>query len=531
MARAKSWIGVVLAVVLMGCGAGSPSGGSLSAQDVLAAAAPQPAAPAALPGVDQAKRPFPFTPGADNSANVALDPDGNLILQPSGPPIIHSYIWIANSGEGTVSKIDTATGQEKARYHTGPGNSDPSRTTVSLEGDVVVANRGGASAARINGDTASCPDKNGNGRVETSTGPQDILAWGQDECVVWFTQFAAGSLARAAAFDYHIDQDGNSSYVWIGLYGTQKIVRLDAKTGQILNEISTPGHPAYGFALDGVGNLWVMEHGASSIVKVNTTTLAWTPVASPHKCNYGITVDKLGRVWTSGGSCVAVYDPKTLQWTRIAIGASNRGVAVDDAGSAWVADTSFGAHRIDTASLTVKSDIAISGGSFVGMAVDFNKQIWAVNMGSSTAYRIDPTTLNYEPFKTGSSPYTYSDMTGFQLQNAAPPLGLYHKVFSCGDGANWRLLSWEADTPAKTSVQFRIRVGNTREQLLTREFALAARQPADASPKMLQEFLVQAFPNDVHAAFLEVEVALNAETSAATPVLKEFNVECLPYVP
>ena len=41
---------------------------------------------------------------------------------------IFQYIWIANSAEGTVSKIDTRTGDEIGRYRVAPGESDPSRT-------------------------------------------------------------------------------------------------------------------------------------------------------------------------------------------------------------------------------------------------------------------------------------------------------------------------------------------------------------------------------------------------------------------
>src|SRR5688572_1625164 len=56
---------------------------------------------------------------------------------------LYSYIWIANSSEGTVSKIDTVSLVEVGRYRTHPDFGDPSRTSVSLNGDVAVANRNG----------------------------------------------------------------------------------------------------------------------------------------------------------------------------------------------------------------------------------------------------------------------------------------------------------------------------------------------------------------------------------------------------
>ncbi len=98
-----------------------------------------------------------------------------------------SYIWIANSPEGTVSKIDTVMATEVARYRTGPGAPDPSRTSVNLEGDVAVLNRTG-SVSKIAATLKDCTDANGNGIIETSSGPADILTWGADECVVWHTE-------------------------------------------------------------------------------------------------------------------------------------------------------------------------------------------------------------------------------------------------------------------------------------------------------------------------------------------------------
>ncbi len=51
-----------------------------------------------------------------------------------------SYIWIANSAQNTISKIDTQTLVELGRYLVRPdGLGNPSRTSVNLSGDVVTA--------------------------------------------------------------------------------------------------------------------------------------------------------------------------------------------------------------------------------------------------------------------------------------------------------------------------------------------------------------------------------------------------------
>jgi hypothetical protein len=143
------------------------------------------------------------TGGAASSGSATEAVKFDLGGQPDQPPIggcgggggmgmpEFSYIWIANSVEGTVSKIDTFTGVEVGRYVTGPdtsglgdANNGPSRTSVNLYGDAAVANRNGG-VTKIAARLEDCPDTNGNGVADTSTGPLDVKAWGQDECVLW----------------------------------------------------------------------------------------------------------------------------------------------------------------------------------------------------------------------------------------------------------------------------------------------------------------------------------------------------------
>jgi hypothetical protein len=477
---------------------------------------------------EQAPEEVPLDPEPGSSSGVTLDGQGNLILDVDKTTFLYSHIWIANSPEGTVSKIDTKTGQEVARYRTGPGTPDPSRTTVGLDGDVVVANRGGASAVRISADRSRCIDRNGNGTIETSTGPTDVLPWWEDECVLWYTPFAGGSLARGAAFDFEVDPDGLlSSSVWIGLFNGQKLVRLDAETGAITAEVDTPGHCSYGLAFDGDKNLWSYSRcGARDLIRLDPATLTYTPFPrAAAGCDYGLAVDKDGRPWTAGGGCVARLDPGTGVWSTTSIGSSLRGLAHDGEGSVWIADTSYGVRRVDATTMAVLDSIPLSGGGFVGMAVDFDKQIWAVSLGGSAGHKIDPVTLASTPHSTGPNPYTYSDMTGYQLRNAAPPIGLFRAVVEgCGPDQQWHELHWKAETPPGTFVRFRARTGNSRDELDARPFVAVARQPSDASPADLQAALEAALPGSSRGKYLELELTLRSENAGFTPVVSYVGV-------
>src|SRR5260370_37186881 len=119
---------------------------------------------------------FSLDGGASGVGNgVALAHDGGIMLT-SDSAALH-FAWIANSSAGTVSKFDTATGNEVARYYSvipidGLGRTDagvarltadqanrPSRTAIDLNGAVWVANRAPGyqgSRTKIANDPPSC---------------------------------------------------------------------------------------------------------------------------------------------------------------------------------------------------------------------------------------------------------------------------------------------------------------------------------------------------------------------------------------
>ncbi|MEM9462208.1 MAG: hypothetical protein AAGF11_49090 [Myxococcota bacterium] len=345
-----------------------------------------------------------------------------------------SYIWIANSPESTVSKINTQTMIEEGRYIVRADSAgNPSRTSVSLSGDVGVANRFGG-VTKIYGNTDDCQESNGVPGIQTSSGGADILPWGTEECVAWHTPLAYTSNRPMAWAQGDFDQ-ASCSYVneklWTGGAnggGTTQVLLLDGETGVVEQTVDLPEIQSsiglYGGAVDGDGNFWGIETGGVRLVRVdrnNFTTQVWAgPGAS-----YGIAVDSVGRPWFCAGGGADRFDPVTQTWQSLPSPGGNQwgGCMTDGAGTLWHCRHSDSTLvGIDTETLQVVQQIPIPSYAH-GISVDFDGNVWAVGFGSSVAYRVDPVTGTIDTFNNLVGAYTYSDMTGFALSTAGTPSG------------------------------------------------------------------------------------------------------------
>jgi hypothetical protein len=314
---------------------------------------------------------------ADSASGVERTPEGDITL--GTQTISAPYLWVANDGEETVSKVDVTTGREVARFVSGPPqtvSNRPSRTVIDLRGDAYVVNRafgGQGSVTKFAGSPTACIDRNGNGRIETSRDangngfiePDEILPWGADECVLWNVPVGAfDAWPRSIAVDAG-DDESPEGYVWVGTFfagggsGTGIAYRLRASDGRVRGEVHLPPdfHP-YGAAGDCRNLIWFQQSGDSgdlAVVEARTMTLL-RGLAAPDgrilrpsgpsgcKAAYGMTVDGQGRVWSAGNACEDVWrftpgrdDPTAGAWHRAELGNGRTiGIAVDLAGRAWV---------------------------------------------------------------------------------------------------------------------------------------------------------------------------------------------------
>jgi len=495
----------------------------------------------------------PFDPTPENSSGVNPDPNGYLVLDST--KIDFPFIWIANSGEGTVSKLNTRTGCEVARYSV---CSDPSRTAVDLNGNGIITCRGDGKVAKVAIFEQDCVDRNGNGRIDTSRDTSgdcriqlaEMVA--NDECVLWVVQpdgsptsgcpSSGNGCARAAG----VDRDNN---IWVGFWNSSRLRKLRSSDGAVLQTFSVARRP-YGLAIDQNGFIWVASrdpypHGLLKVDPVQGQVGSWN---HPSNYVYGIAIDPWGKVWVASGEAQGVsrFDPVTNQWTNTwswSGRGNTRGVAISvmrDASGAVVGSKTYVAHHtwtcgsastartvsvVDAKTLTVENPSDLGGMlGPVGVALDFDGYLWTVNQCASSASKIDTGTKQViGTYPVGQSPYTYSDMTGYALKTITAPQGYYRHVFEGWEtqATAWNLIYVDADLPGdgKTFVKVRFRVADTLQGLAQQAWF----GPYGPYPPMTFPLDLTQIANIV-GRYLEVEVTLFTTDANLIPRVKAIRV-------
>jgi hypothetical protein len=336
-----------------------------------------------------------------------------------------SYIWIANSAQGTISKIDTQTIVEEGRYQSHPAVGDPSRTSVNLNGDVAVANRNGG-VAKFWANAEECADTNGQPGIQTSSGAQDVLGWGDDECLAWYLELDCSS-NRPVAWTRGEWSANACAYVDAQLWTVcdSRVLLLDGETGSIVHEETLPNASAfvYGGAADADGNFWGIDLASNQLVRVDIDTFVIQTWALPPAGGYGITVGPEGRPWVCGGGGVSRFNLDTETWDS-AGGSGIGGCMTDGDSLIWHSDPDGTLLGYDIETLQVQQQVQLP--EYVhGVSVDHHGYVWGVGFSNSNAYRADPVTGDVQTYSGLVGAYTYSDMTGFALKTAggAPPEG------------------------------------------------------------------------------------------------------------
>jgi hypothetical protein len=370
---------------------------------------------------------------------LAIPDGGPSNCSVGGGDFEFSYLWAANSDQGTISKIDTKSVTEVGRYIVRPDSAgSPSRTSVSLSGHVAVANRNGG-VTKIYADVQFCQESNGEPGIQTSDSAA-FLPWGQEECVAWHKPMNYLS-QRPVAWTHGTFNAGTCQWedeeLWTS--GTNQdgpihIYVLDGDDGKIEETITVPSggdglsggwdgmyYGIYGAAVDGEGNFWGSQLGSEAkVIRVNRHDMTWETWSAPiGHWWYGMTVDSEGMVWLCSET-VGRFDPQTETWATNAVGGWT-GCMADAAenGLLWMANGD-GVVGVNRDTLQVEKMWPTNGA--YGVSIDFEGYVWAVAFGSN-ATKLDPETGETWTYGGLVGAYTYSDMTGYALSNAGTPSG------------------------------------------------------------------------------------------------------------
>ena len=579
-------------------------------------------------------------PNVKDVNGVGLDSKGDLVLKQTNKNF--NFMWIANTFDthgasqgcvyainkkykpasapfcrGTISKINTVTMKEVARYYTVTCNSKPgvsgckdlhgkaivkdfphapSRTAVDYNFDVWVANRGFGgqpSASKIANDPSNCVDRNGNGIIDTSkdynndgkitldcngdgnadgykttctgafAGKKPEFIGDDDECILFTVNYGDPKSAKNSNGDIGrsiclgAGASVGASDAWVGTYyhdsaGNNRYYKISGTSGKLSGPYPlASGHYAYGCVVDSQRLLWSVDINGTLTFLNTVNPKNKGPLLKPSGLSkvqfYGITLDSKNNLWLGGYSSYRVfrYRPDRTSWAGLASGKwtwttnpkallHTRGVAADNRGKIWVAVNNGYVFRVDQSIGDGHVDLSKStdywktkGTTIIGVGVDFAGHVWAISFTNHVAGRLEvdskgdpklPSTLATKTIDVGYSPYTYSDFTGYGLQNFTRPQGRYlYQVAPCkGKKATWGSVAWKATTPTGTAVQVRLRSGDSGAPLGS-WFG-----PYSQSPVKLKTVTPPLAPNP--AEMLQVEFTLQTNAKNLSPTLHDFNV-------
>ncbi len=407
--------------------------------------------------------------------------------------------------------------------------------------------------------------------------PANVLEY--DECVLFTQElgninpngaFGEGSIAIARGIE------GAPGDVWVGTWIDRKVFRLDPVTG-VPKPVYPDGGvffpvadiEPYGAAVDALNRLWVVARTSNTLALIDAndpvkllagnTGLGVPRITAPggiETGGYGIAVDGLNRVWVpawAAGPYATVFlpnaaAPTTGTWTQFnfagltsPIGthvARPRGIATDADGKVWMtSDSSTGTNSgsaamvfgidgldggfpysfaTDAGPATIIDATDINSKTSIGIGLDQDGNLW-VNNSSGNVMRVDRNTgAVIKTLRQAGSLYSYSDFTGYQLRHITTNQGsFYQTVAGCSRFAQWNSVTWDATTPANTSIVLYVRGSNNFDFTLSQQYGPWLTSPAN----------LQAPPGPVpQFKYLQLQFVLVSNDQTSQPFLNSFSI-------
>lgn len=317
-----------------------------------------------------------------------------------------------------------------------PTCKDPSRILLDGLSDVVAACRG-------------------DGKIQKHH---------SDGTLVWSTTLPGCTGARGVA----VTPDGR---LFAGCSSNGTVYELAPETGELVQEADVGGY-VYGLAADETG-LYVARFGffgpgeANGVVKLHLggaddfTEVWFTEIGV-----YGFALDGLGALWLGGGTTVEALDTETgLLIDSYSISSYGHGVAVGLDGAVYVGMGDKNAvARVTPGGGVEELPIPAGDKHPRGVVLDQDNRVYTINMYSSNLSRLDTVTGAKISFGNGgllSSPYGYSgDMTGLTSNCLVGSASSWKSdpIETISFGTVWLKVNWKASEPNGTQVVIYYRI-------------------------------------------------------------------------
>jgi YVTN family beta-propeller protein len=255
-------------------------------------------------------------------------------------------IWVANYGDGTVQKVNPATGA------TGPPiNVGTNPYALAFDGSSIwVANYGSNSVQKINPATGAAG-----------------------------SPITVGTNPSALVFD--------GANIWVALQGSNSVRKIDPATGAVFTPITVGTNPI-ALAFDGT-SIWVANSGSANVTRITPGETTYVNTFTVGEGPGALAFDGAG-IWVanSTGNSLMRVDPASgaVQATYVSLMSGPRALAFDGR-YVWAAN--YGGDsviKVDTATGPLSPAIHVSG-SPTALTFD-GANLWTANYSGNSVIRL-----------------------------------------------------------------------------------------------------------------------------------------------
>lgn len=395
----------------------------------------------------------PAADGPTNNSKTYLATDTSFYINPT------PYVWVTDSYENNVSRIDTTTGAITA-YSLGakPNECQDFNTNTTITSHIPDWKCAAHNAADYQAgnylvkgvcNAVSDCDKliyeNESGGAVDSSGNFWTTSLLEKKIVRITpsgtkTTFSAG-LNLHLPYGVAIDTSKTPNRIWVTDVGTYpdlndgKVIQINPDTGALLGTYQV--HNPADIAIDGFGNAWVASYeNAGTVTKITPSGCKENYAVPVGNGPSGVTVDALGYVWvsnygnlTTSPNSIMRIDPSKLPTDPSAITSYSSpslglnyptGIIADASGNIWV----NGETHTDPYSVKKFNHSGGLLGSYTvgpnseGMAIDASGNAWSISAGDGRVVKLDSNgnllnTYHVDPYNRIYSTNGVGNPTGF----------------------------------------------------------------------------------------------------------------------